>query len=702
MPMPNRLATEKSPYLYQHAQNPVDWYPWGEEAFARARKEDKPIFLSIGYSTCHWCHVMAHESFENADIADLLNEGFVSIKVDREERPDVDSVYMGALQAMGIPGGWPLSMFLTPGLKPFYGGTYFPPENRHERAGFPEILRRIRAIWQHKREDVLESGDRIVAYLHELAGTAGTGSLQIATMVELCYDQIRRTFDAGFGGFGGSPKFPRPVTLRFLSRYHKQKPEAGADEMVLQTLRSMANGGIRDHIGGGFHRYSVDAEWRVPHFEKMLYDQAQLVHAYLDAAQYTNDPAYAEVAADTIDYVMRDLRLPEGGFASAEDADSPRPENPDEQGEGAFYIWTRRELLQGLGPDGHLFAFAYGVEEDGNVSYDPHHEFTGRNILFAGQPVQEIAQFGGVEADEAQRRLASARNRLLELRNTRPRPFRDDKVIAAWNGLMIGALARGSWALNNHAYLNAAVEAADFVCRSMIDPSTGKLLRRYRDGEARHEAHLQDYAFLTEGLIDLFEATGKSAWLQRAMDLTRMQLSYFWDADRGGFFDTAGRDASVLVRSREQHDGAEPAGNSTAVMNLLRLSTLTGNTEYFDRAEATVKAFSPWLEKQPSLMPYLAAAAMQMQKSPSQIVIVGKREDAAAAVLWRECDRRFLPGTAKIRVDPDEQDRLAEIIPYAGQVKQDGERATAYVCSNFVCQLPLMEAGELGKILDRL
>jgi hypothetical protein len=696
----NRLAAEKSPYLLQHAANPVDWYPWGEEAFSKARREAKPIFLSIGYSTCHWCHVMAHESFENAETAGLLNDGFVAIKVDREERPDVDRIYMGALQAMGIQGGWPLSIFLTPDLKPFYGGTYFPPVNRFERAGFPEILRRVRAIWLHKRNDVLESADKIIAYLQEIAGSGGAKPLHIAAAVDLCYEQIQRTFDEKSGGFGGAPKFPRPVTLTFLSRYCRHAPASRGAEMAQRTLRAMAMGGICDHVGGGFHRYAVDAEWRVPHFEKMLYDQAQLVHAFLDAAQISRDPFYVEVARDTIGYVLRDLRLPAGGFATAEDADSPRPENHEEQGEGAFYVWSRGEVMRALDADGALFSFAYGLEEDGNVERDPQNEFTGLNILFVAHPIEEVARFAGGETHDVRARLAAARQRLLEIRNTRLRPLRDDKVIAAWNGLMIGALARGSRVLSNSGYRSAAEQAATFVFSSMFDDATKLLHRRYREGEARHEAHLEDYAFLAEGLIELFEATGRTTWLERALELTKTASTLFWDSKRGGFCDTSGQDPSILVRTREQYDGAEPAGNSTAAMNLLRLNALTGAQEFRDKAEATVNAFSAWLEKQPSIMPRLAAAALQLLKPPSQVIIAGQRGEGSTEALWNECDSRYLPGTSMIPVDPREQNQLAKVIPYAGHVKRATGEATAYVCSNFVCRLPVTEPKQLGELLD--
>jgi uncharacterized protein len=699
--MPNRLAIEKSPYLLQHSQNPVDWYPWGEEAFARARQEDKPIFLSIGYSTCHWCHVMARESFENADTAGLLNEGFIPIKVDREERPDVDRIYMGALQAMGISGGWPMSIFLTPDLKPFYGGTYFPPENWHERAGFPEILRRISAIWQHKRPDILESGDKIVEYLREVATAPSGQSLAVPSMLLTCYEHIMRTFDEKNGGFGGAPKFPRPVVLRFLARYFTERPESAADHIVLHTLRAIGNGGIRDHIGGGFHRYSVDGEWRVPHFEKMLYDQAQLARAYLEASQLSRDPWFASVAADTLDYVLRDLLMPEGGFASAEDADSARPENPAEHGEGAFYIWTRKEVNEALGPDASLFSFVYGVEEEGNVAFDPHHEFTNRNVLFVAQPPGEASKFAGMSVTEVQHHLVSARSRMFEARKGRARPLRDDKVIAGWNGMMIGALANASAVLGDHRYLDAATKAANFILTSMRDRQTGLLHRRYRAGEAKYTAQLQDYAFLCEGLIDVFEVTGDPKWLQEAVELTRIQIQLFWDEAHGGFYDTGADDASLLVRTRDQYDGAEPTGNSTAALNLARLSDLTGVGEFRARADATVKSFGPWLEKQPSIMPYLATAALHLEQVPSQIVVVGGREDASTRSLWHECYARFLPGMAKIPVDPEWQERLAALIPYAGEVRQKEGSVTAYVCSNFVCQLPVTNVEALGKLLDR-
>jgi uncharacterized protein len=700
--MSNKLSSEKSPYLLQHADNPVDWHPWGEEAFARAKGEDKPIFLSVGYSTCHWCHVMAHESFENKNTAELLNASFISIKVDREERPDVDRIYMGALQAMGISGGWPMSIFLTPDLKPFYGGTYFPPENSHGRVGFPELLRRLDAIWRHKRSDIVESGDRIISYLRELAGSPSSQSLDVPAMITLCRDQIQQTFDKHNGGFGSAPKFPRPVTLAFLSRVHASGSGAGIDGIVLKTLRAIANGGVRDHVGGGFHRYAVDGEWRIPHFEKMLYDQAQIIRAFVEAAQFSREQWLADVAADTVEYVLRDLQLPEGGFASAEDADSQRMDDRGKLGEGAFYVWTRDEAMRILGSDGPLFAFTYGIEADGNVEIDPHHEFAGQNILFAAHTIDEASTFAAIDSEDASQRIERCRRALLEARNARPRPLRDDKIITAWNGLMIGALARAARVCDNDAYAAAAERAADFLLSALVDSTTGELRRSYRGGEAKGAGQLQDYAFLVEGLLDLFESRGGTRWLSSAIDLTETQVRLFWDDRQGGFFDTAVGDRSLLVRTKEQYDGAEPTGNSVAAMNLWRLSALTGNAGFRERAEATVKAFGPWLEKQPSIMPYLAAAALCLEQPPSQIVIAGKRGESATERLWRECDTRYLPFAAKIPVDPAEIERLAGLIPYAGQVKREDKGATAYVCVNFACQMPVDDPNKLGVLLDEL
>ena len=700
---PNRLAQEKSPYLLQHAYNPVDWYPWGEEAFARAREESKPIFLSIGYSTCHWCHVMERESFENEAIAALLNELFVPVKVDREERPDVDRVYMNALQAMGQNGGWPMSMFLTPDLKPFYGGTYFPPENRYGRAGFPEVLRKLHGIWKNESHKATEAADRVMDYLEEVAGAPGGGGGAGSGVVARCYEQIKGSYDEEWGGFGGPPKFPRPVVPQFLARFSRRTGDAHALAMAAYTLRKMAQGGMYDHVGGGFHRYAVDGEWRVPHFEKMLYDQAQLVHVLLDVHQLTRDPFFADVARDTLDYVMRDLTIEEGGFVSAEDADSPRPELPGESGEGAFYIWQKQEIEEILGGDAAVFCYHYGVEAGGNAPFDPQHEFTGRNILFAAHTPEETARAFGMDPAAAGLLLRNARERLRLVRANRPRPLRDDKVLVSWNGLMIGACARAAAVLDEQKFLAAAKRSAGFIMNRLYSPATRTLLRRWRDGEAKHEAHLEDYAFLTRGLIDLYEVAGEVKWLEHAVELTTSQIDLFWDAVNGGFFDTAGRDSSILVRTKEAYDGAEPSGNAVAALNLLRLAAMTGKSEWHEKAQKTISAFSSWLEKQPSILPAMVSAVEFALRPPAQLVLAGPADHHLTLALRRVVFEEFLPFAVLLYAgEGEERTRLAALAPHAASMGSAEGVPTAYVCENFTCRVPAHTVEELRAQLRSL
>lgn len=680
----------------------MDWYPWGEEAFRKARDEEKPIFLSIGYSTCHWCHVMERESFENPDIASLMNGLFVCIKVDREERPDVDRLYMAALQAMGQQGGWPMSLFLTPDLKPFYGGTYFPPTSAYGRAGFPDVLRRIHEIWRRDRDQVSSSGESILTYLRELAGAGGSPAPAGTETSRRCLEQFQKTYDAREGGFGGAPKFPRPAVLHFLSRMYRRTGERTALDMLEHTLRAMAGGGINDQIGGGFHRYSVDAGWRVPHFEKMLYDQAQLARCYVDAWQLTGTRAYAQVVIDILGYVLRDLRTAGGGFASAEDADSPRPEDPDEEGEGAFYLWTRAELDEILGNDGPLVALHYGVEADGNAPFDPHQEFLGRNILYRPHPVEETARILRMDRDEVERRLAAARGILFERRSRRPRPLRDDKILTSWNGLMIGALARAASALGSREYLESAEGAASFLLTHLWSADRGVLKRRYRDGEAAHEAHLDDYAFLTGGLLDLYAASGSVRWLDDAVTLTRRQLALFWDETRGGFYDTSGEDTSVLVRMREYYDGAEPSGNASAADNLLRLAALTGSDSWKQRAARVLDAAGPWLEQQPAIMPTMVSVLHALDLPPSQLVIAGEPGAESTRALQGEASRHFLPDTAIIHATEQRREELERHVPAASRFLPgpDGE-ALAYFCHDFVCRLPVPDPAGLRTLLEQ-
>ena len=697
----NRLAREKSPYLLQHAHNPVDWYPWGEEAFAAARKREVPVFLSVGYSTCHWCHVMERESFENGDIASLLNGGFVCIKVDREERPDIDRIYMTALQAIGQNGGWPMSMFLTPEGEPFYGGTYFPPESRFGRAGFPDVLRKIRSIWDSDRANVHASARNITAFLRDAAGAGGADGIPGAEVIDAAWNQISPTFDPVHGGFGGGPKFPRPVIFDFLLRYHARTGQDAPLSMVAHTLRAMAAGGIYDQIGGGFHRYSVDGEWRVPHFEKMLYDQAQLVQAYIGAWRCTHDPVFSTVARETLEYVLRDMTDPEGGFYSAEDADSPRPENPEESGEGAFYVWTHREIAEALKEDAPLFAGCFGVDETGNAPHDPQHEFTGRNILYVRSSPEAVAGRYGMNVGEARKRLDAARAKLHALRAARPRPLRDDKILTSWNGLMIGAFARGSAALGDGRYLAAATRAAEFIVAHLRE--NGTLLRRYRQGESRIEAHLDDYAFLVSGLIDLFESSGEGRWLELAVQLTEEQIRRFLDTAGKGFFDTSGNDATLLVRMKEQYDGAEPAGNSVAAMNLVRLARIIDRPEWETLAAETIGGFGLTLRSHPGVLPLMTAALDFHLTTSGQIVITGAPGDSRTRALTGALAARYLPTTVLIPLDPGPSgDGPRRLNPfYQNLIPGGGEGPAAYVCSDFVCDLPVRDADSLAALLDR-
>ena len=697
--MPNRLAAEQSPYLLQHKNNPVDWYPWGEEAFARARTEDKPIFLSVGYSTCHWCHVMEHESFEDERIAGVLNDHFVSIKVDREERPDVDRVYMTFVQATTGSGGWPMSVWLTPGLEPFYGGTYFPPAGRWGRPGFVEVLEELARVWREERDKVTRSAASIVSRLREMSGKATTGAVPGVDALEAGVQQFQASFDRRRGGFGDAPKFPRPSELLFLLREHARTGAPAPRDMVLATLRAMALGGMRDHLGGGFHRYSVDGDWRVPHFEKMLYDQAQLVLAYVEAAQLTGDVFYASVAADTIEYVLRDLADKDGGFYSAEDADSIPPEQASDPAahkmEGAFYIWRDEEIGEALGNDAEVFRLRFGILPDGNAPFDPQNEFTHKNLLYTAQTVEEIAESTGRSPIELAASLARSRQTMLGLRSSRPRPHLDDKVLTAWNGLMIAALARAARVLPDaERYLAAAQGAAALIESRMFDGST--LLRRYRAGEAAIEGYAEDYAYLIFGLLELFQADGDPRWLRWALALQRKQDELFWDAAGGGWFSTTGRDASVLLRLKEDYDGAEPSASSVAVLNLLALSHLTAEPGMSERIEKTFAAFAERLAQLGRAVPMMLAALSTYHAGVPQVVVAGAKDDDNTRALLDAVRSKYMPNAVLVRVDPTGQDATAEILPWVSAMRTRDGRAAAYVCREFACQAPTTDAATLA------
>lgn len=709
----NHLADEKSPYLLQHAQNPVDWFPWGEEAFAKARCENKPIFLSIGYSTCHWCHVMAHESFESEETAAILNREFVNIKVDREERPDVDRVYMTFVQATTGGGGWPMSVWLTPDLKPFVGGTYFPPEDRFGQPGFSKVLERIAAAWKQDHERIAEQGNRIIAALAQTESNGGDVGPLGPAIFDAAYEQIARSYDPQEGGFSVAPKFPRPVTLNFLTRVYGRAPQSvsgrHALEMNLFTLRKMAAGGMHDHLGGGFHRYSVDAFWHVPHFEKMLYDQAQLAVAYLEAFQITREPLFEEVARDILDYTRRDMMADEGGFFSAEDADSEVADcgqsgAPVEKREGAFYVWSKAEIDSALGPMAGIFNHHYGVGPEGNVpsAADPHGEFTGKNILIEVQAVAETARHFKKAEDEVRNILGKARGILRSLREKRPRPHLDDKIITAWNGLMISAFARGAEVLNDSEYLAVATRAATFVRTQLYDESRKVLMRSYREGPSAVEGFADDYAFVIQGLLDLYEASFEVGWLQFAITLQKTQDRLFWDEAQNGYFSGTGQDASILLRLKENNDSAEPAASSVAALNLLRLAQLRNELRWQEQAGKTINAFSPQISYFPSAMPQMLVALDFSLARPRQIVVVGERGAAETRALWAEVHRHFVPNKVLILADGSEaQKYMEERLQALRGMKQIDGKPAAYVCENFTCQAPVSDAEALRGLLER-
>ncbi len=692
----NRLIQSKSPYLLQHAHNPVDWYPWGEEAFAKARKEDKPIFLSVGYSTCHWCHVMEHESFENPQIAKILNDTFVCIKVDREERPDVDRVYMTFVQATTGGGGWPMSVWLTPDLKPFFGGTYYPPPQ------FTTLLEKVAASWQTDRDKIKASSDALTQQLRQSTEATRPASVELEkVLLDKTYDQIKSSYEPRYGGFGGAPKFPRPVALNFMLRYHARTGTKDALDMSLFTLRKMADGGMHDPIGGGFHRYSTDTRWHVPHFEKMLYDQAQLVCTYLDAYQITHDKFYADVARDILAYVQRDMTGDQGQFYSAEDADSTLPENPSAHAEGAFYVWEEKEIVGTLGKESaEIFNYNYGVEKGGNVDSDPRGEFLKKNVLIVSHTVEETAKKFGESPEEIGKILTDARQKLFAVRAKRPRPHLDDKTITAWNGLMISAFARAYQVLEDPQYLSAATKSAQFIKTKLYDAKTNKLIRRYRAGQSTIDGFADDYAFLIQGLLDLYEASFDINDLAWALDLQKKQNELFWDSTGKGFFSTTGNDPSVLLRMKEDNDSAEPSPNSVATLNLLRLSQMLDEKTFREMAEQTLTAFGGRMQRAPGAMPQMMVALDFHLTKAQLIVIAGKPDAADTRSMLRAVHKTFIPNKILLLADGGKgQAFLGKRLEFIQDVKMVGGKATAYVCENYVCHAPTPDLSKLASLL---
>ena len=699
---PNRLIHEKSPYLLQHAHNPVDWYPWGPEAFQKAQTQKKPIFLSIGYSTCHWCHVMERESFENSTVADILNRYYVSIKVDREERPDVDRVYMTFVQSTTGSGGWPMSVFLTPDRKPFLGGTYYPPDDRYGRPGFASLLVRIAKIWEDSPEKILDQGSQftqaIEAHLRE-AQSIESSPLKL-DWLETGYRQLASGYDPEEGGFTPAPKFPRPAVFNFLLRYWLRNKKTYSLDMVEFTLRKMARGGIYDHLGGGFHRYSVDARWHVPHFEKMLYDQAQLTVAYSEVFQATADSEFARVVRETLDYVLRDLTSPEGGFYSAEDADSLPEPSATEKREGAFYVWTQQELDRVLTRDESLvFRRMYGVEGTGNVAAasDPHRELIGRNVLFVQNDLELIAKLTGKSEEEISQLVSAARQKLKSIRDQRPRPHLDDKIVTAWNGLMISGLAKAYQVLGESRYLVAAQRASEFLQQNLYQH---RLLRSYRGTAGTTYGFAEDYAFLIQGLLDLYEADFDVRWLVWAGEL-QVQMNALFADPKGGYFSTEEGASDILFRMKEDHDGAEPSANSVAAMNLARLARIFDRKEFQDSAARIVGAFHPALDRMAAALPQMLAALDASITEPMQIVVAGQRGQPETAKLLSVIRSRYIPNKVVLLADGGEgQHWLTQHIEALRLIGPVQGKSAAYVCRNFTCDLPITEPEQLARLLE--
>ena len=685
----NRLINESSPYLLQHATNPVDWYPWGEEAFEKARKENKPIFLSIGYSTCHWCHVMEHESFADAEVGALLNKYFVAVKVDREERPDIDQVYMVVTQTMTGRGGWPNTVFLTPDKQPFFAGTYFPKESRWGVPGLMELLPRVAEIWQNDHENVKKSARQITDLLAS-RGNLSPGMAPDKNLLQKARTLLIERYDPEYGGFGKAPKFPTPHILTFLLRRYHHNDDTQALAMVENTLTRMRLGGIHDHIGFGFHRYSTDGQWLVPHFEKMLYDQALLAIAYTEAFQATAKEFYARTVREILAYILRDMTSKDGGFYSAEDADS-------EGVEGKFYLWTLPEIHRVLGKEEtETFKKIYNLDANGNFASQEAEHAAGSNILHLKKALPDLAGEAGMPEKQLRRRMETNREKLFKVRKKRVHPFKDDKILTDWNGLMIAAFARAGQALNEPRYTAAAIKAADFLMRKLRDKN-GRLVKRYRKGIAGLPAHLDDYAFTVWGFLELYEASLNTIYLQEAVRLNDLMLKHFWDPQSGGLFMTAHDSEKLLIRNKEIYDGAIPSGNSVATLNLLRLGHMTGRQDYLKKAEEITRAFSNTVDRFPPGYTQLMVALEYALNPNYEVVIVGRPGAKDTRTMLTALRRPFLPGKVVLLrpADKREAQDIIRLAPYTeSMVSRDG-KATAYVCTDFVCKLPTTDISQM-------
>ncbi len=696
----NKLINQKSPYLLQHAHNPVNWYPWCDEAFENAKREDRPIFLSIGYSTCHWCHVMEKESFEDEEVAKLMNDAFISIKVDREERPDIDGVYMSVCQMMTGSGGWPLTIVMTPDKKPFFAGTYFPKHNRFNRIGTMELVPRLMEVWKSKKDEVLKSAEDIALSLSKQNFTLDSTEID-ETILDKAYNELRGRYDETDGGFGSAPKFPSPLNLMFLLRYWKRKSDPKALEMVEKTLTEMRRGGIYDHIGFGFARYSTDQHWLVPHFEKMLYDQAMLVMAYTETYLVTKNTFFKETAEEILEYVLRDMTHPEGGFYSAEDADS-------EGEEGKFYLWDATELKNVLDKEEFDFAIrVFNITEDGNLPDgkagwidESKGMMMGTNILHLTKSNNELAESFNLNKDTFTQKLESIRKKLFNYREKRIHPYKDDKVLTDWNGLMISAFTKAAQAFGEDRYSEAAIKAYSFIEKYLTDKK-GRLIHRFRDGQSGLPAHLDDYAFMINALIDLYETTFKVKYIKRAVELNDILIKEFWDEQNGGFYFTSSKSEELITRQKDVYDGAIPSGNSIALLNLIRLSRFTSDISFENRAFNLTKYFSGYISKSPSAFSMFMCALDFQLHSSTEIVIVGNQIDVKVREGLNLVRKIFYPNKIVILKSNEEGKNPADLLSFTKDMNVKGNKPTFYVCKNFICNRPVNRLEEFQMLINK-
>ena len=698
--IPNKLINEKSPYLLQHVYNPVQWYPWGEEAFKKAKDENKPIFLSIGYSTCYWCHVMEREVFENKEIAGLMNDSFVNIKVDREERPDIDKIYMMALQSMLGSGGWPLNMFLTPDLKPFYGATYIPPKAKYGRSGIEDIIKEINKIWKEKQSEVVESGNKITEFLEKKISGKTKLSFDKENIIFLedkTFEQAKNAYDDEHGGFGSGNKFPRPVLPDFLLKYYYKTGNIEALDIVTFTLLKMYYGGMYDHLEGGFHRYSVDSYWRVPHFEKMLYDQAQLAITYAETYQITGREIFLDIAKDISIYVLNNLTDTNGGFYSGEDAESfPDHSGKSPKEEGAFYLWTRKEIEEILGlENGNIFNSFYGAEYSGNTINDPHNVFGNKNVLFISKDINEIAKAENKEDAEIISILEKSKKKLRKIRSERPKPHLDDKILTSWNGIMISALAKIYQVSGDKKFLSAAVKSADLILGKLFSKEDKILYHRYRDGEVKYEGTLEDYAFFINGLLNLYEAGFDSKYLNTAITLNEIALEKFYD-EPGGFFDNSKNTKDVILNIKEIYDGAEPSGNSVQLINLFKIGIITQNEDYMEKVKNSLELFYSDLKKLPFSSPMLLTAYGLYTGSEKEIIISGDTDDNFMKEIINKINRQYLPDKIVLKKNKE----IAGISVFIDSLGTTDNKTSVYICENYKCNLPIFDMKNLNKFFE--